>query len=261
MKNPDHPFGLKSTPRDLLHVVLLFSLCFDPSAHFRCNALYSTVCYQTLATLTDTCDRSVTDNMAPLSSQTQEVCADKRGTASVSLKTIHMDHACVDVCFDWHGINCAGWLAGWPPGKLPADNVCVCVRLTVAGSWWGYGNWKSDCESVCFKRIILPPCTFCSWIWALTTRYSADGGFWLATSSSVSVSQLNKGSRASWNFPQCNKASCSWAMRSATWRKGRRRSIKTDTAHEKDANAQVCNILNIYRYFRNKELSLLIFLT
>lgn len=60
--------------------------------------------------------------------------------------------------------------------------------------------------------------TFCSWIWALTTRYSADGGFWLATSSSVSLSQLRRGSRASWNFPQCNRASCSWAILSATWK-------------------------------------------
>lgn len=62
-----------------------------------------------------------------------------------------------------------------------------------------------------------PSRTFCSWIWALTTRYSADGGFWLVTSSSVSLSQLSRGSRASWNFPQCNRASCSWAIRSATW--------------------------------------------
>lgn len=58
--------------------------------------------------------------------------------------------------------------------------------------------------------------TFCSWIWALTTRYSADGGFWLTTSSSVSLSQLSRGSSASWNFPQCNRASCNWAIRSAT---------------------------------------------
>lgn len=58
--------------------------------------------------------------------------------------------------------------------------------------------------------------TFCSWICALTTRYSADGGFWLAISSSVSLNQLNRGSRASWNFPQCKRASWSWAILSAT---------------------------------------------
>lgn len=51
----------------------------------------------------------------------------------------------------------------------------------------------------------------------MTTRYSAEGGFWLATSSSVSLSQLRRGSKASWNFPQCNRASCNWAIRSATW--------------------------------------------
>lgn len=58
--------------------------------------------------------------------------------------------------------------------------------------------------------------TFCSWIWAFTTLYSAEGGFWLEMSSSVSASQLSSGSRASWNFPQCNRASCSWATRWAT---------------------------------------------
>lgn len=57
--------------------------------------------------------------------------------------------------------------------------------------------------------------TFCSCICALTTLNSADGGFWLAMSSSVSVSQLSSDSRASWNLPQCNRASCSWAERSA----------------------------------------------
>lgn len=35
-------------------------------------------------------------------------------------------------------------------------------------------------------------------------------------SSSVSASQLSRGSRASWNFPQWSKASCSWAILWAT---------------------------------------------
>ena len=83
----------------------------------------------------------------------------------------------------------------------------------------------------CFKEKVplLVSRTFCSWIWALTTRYSADGGFWLATSSSVSLSQLSRGSRASWNFPQCNRASCSWAIRSATWGQERRSWVKKES--------------------------------
>lgn len=36
-------------------------------------------------------------------------------------------------------------------------------------------------------------------------------------SSSVSASQLSKGSKASWNFPQCNRASCSCAILWATY--------------------------------------------
>lgn len=65
-----------------------------------------------------------------------------------------------------------------------------------------------------------PQCrlTFCSWICAFTTLYSADGGFWLEMSSSVSASQLSNGSRASWNFPQRSRASCSWAILWATCR-------------------------------------------
>lgn len=55
----------------------------------------------------------------------------KGGTACVcvSLKTICMDHAYVDMCFDWQSINSAGWL----PGKLTADRECtrVCARVCV----------------------------------------------------------------------------------------------------------------------------------
>lgn len=61
------------------------------------------------------------------------------------------------------------------------------------------------------------PLTFCSCIWALTTLNSADGGFWLATRSSVSMSQLSRDSRASWNLPQWRRASCNCAARWATW--------------------------------------------
>lgn len=150
----------------------------------------------------------------------QQVCPWKQCTWTMPVR----------MCFDRHSVNWNGWL----PGKLTADNVCVRKVMCVLGVEGGVGHlrrgiWKPDSKCVSAEELWVSsfcvndplPCTFCSWIWALTTRYSADGGFWLATSSSVSLNQLNKGSRASWNFPQCNKASCSWAMRSATWRRRR----------------------------------------
>lgn len=42
---------------------------------------------------------------------------------------MRMNHACADVCFDWHSINWDGWL----PGKLTADNVCVRKVMCVLG--------------------------------------------------------------------------------------------------------------------------------
>lgn len=54
-----------------------------------------------------------------------------------------MNHAYVDMCFDWQSINSAGWL----PGKLTADSVyiCVCVCVCVCGGVVGDlkgGIWK-----------------------------------------------------------------------------------------------------------------------
>lgn len=83
--------------------------------------------------------------------------------------------------------------------------------LPKTGNLFSLVQWKErDSETISL--------TFCSCIWALTTLNSADGGFWLATRSSVSMSQLSRDSRASWNLPQWRRASCNCAARWATWK-------------------------------------------
>ncbi len=83
-------------------------------------------------------------------------------------------------------------------------------------------------SNVCtMLRVIIQYCfTFCSCNWALTTLYSGDGGFWLATISSVSANQDSRESSASVNFPDCNSALSRLLSRSDTWRMKLQKHIK-----------------------------------